>query len=76
MFRSVVAVVFQSVFYAEMHQNDVFLFLKNYFWDQYIKTIQNIQKNLIFNKKIKILKERGLHRISKRASRARLSLEA
>jgi hypothetical protein len=31
MFRSVVAVAFQSVFYAEMHQNDVFLFLKNYF---------------------------------------------
>ena len=29
-------VVFQSVFRAEMHQNNVFLFLKNYFWDQRI----------------------------------------
>jgi hypothetical protein len=28
---SVVVVVFESVFRAEMHQNDVFLFLKNYF---------------------------------------------
>jgi len=27
----VVAVAFQSVFHAEMHQNDVFLFFKNYF---------------------------------------------
>ena len=33
LFGSVVVVVvaFQSVFRAEMHQNDVFLFLKNYF---------------------------------------------
>jgi hypothetical protein len=29
-----------------------FLFFKNYFWDQRIKTIQNILKKLIFNKKI------------------------
>jgi hypothetical protein len=27
----VVAVVFQSVFYLEMHQNNNFLFFKNYF---------------------------------------------
>ena len=27
-----------------------FSFLKNYFWDQRIKTIQNIQKKLIFSK--------------------------
>jgi hypothetical protein len=27
----VVAVAFKSTFRAEMHQNDVFLFLKNYF---------------------------------------------
>jgi hypothetical protein len=26
-----VAVVFQSAFRAEMHQNDIFLFFKNYF---------------------------------------------
>jgi hypothetical protein len=38
MFESMVAVVFQSVFRAEMHQNDVFSFFKNHF----IKTIQNI----------------------------------
>jgi hypothetical protein len=31
MFGSVVAVVFQTTFRAEMHANDVFLFLKNYF---------------------------------------------
>jgi hypothetical protein len=31
MFGSVVAAAFQSVFHAEMHQNDVFLFFKNYF---------------------------------------------
>jgi len=28
---SVVAVAFQSAFYAEMYQNNVFLFFKNYF---------------------------------------------
>jgi hypothetical protein len=47
----VVMVIFQSVFHAEIHQNDVFIFFKNYFWDQHIKTIQNIKKKLIFNKK-------------------------
>jgi hypothetical protein len=31
MFGSVVAVVFQITFRAEMHANDVFLFLKNHF---------------------------------------------
>jgi hypothetical protein len=31
MFGSVVAVAFQSVFRDEIHQNDIFLFLKNYF---------------------------------------------
>jgi hypothetical protein len=31
LFGSVVAVAFKSTFRAEMHQNDVFLFLKNYF---------------------------------------------
>jgi hypothetical protein len=30
-FESVVAVAFQSIFYSKMHQNNVFLFLKNYF---------------------------------------------
>jgi len=52
LFRSVVAVVFKSIFHAEMHQNNIFLFFKNYFWNQRIKTIQNIQKKLIFSKKL------------------------
>jgi hypothetical protein len=39
LFRSVVAVVFHSIFRAEIHQNDIFLFLKNYFLNQHIKTI-------------------------------------
>jgi hypothetical protein len=30
-FGNAAAVAFQSAFRAEMHQNDVFLFLKNYF---------------------------------------------
>jgi hypothetical protein len=46
MFRSVVVimVIFQSIFHTKMHQNDFFLFFKNYFLDQRIKTIQNIKK--------------------------------
>ena len=49
-----------------MHVNDVFLFLKNYFWHQHIKTIQNVPTILNFNKKkIKIFWERGLHRVPK-----------
>jgi hypothetical protein len=31
LFGSVVAVAFQNAFRAEMHQNNVFLFFKNYF---------------------------------------------
>jgi hypothetical protein len=31
MFESVVAVAFQSAFHVELHQNNVFLFFKNYF---------------------------------------------
>jgi len=38
----VVAVVFQSDFHSEMHQNNIFL---NHFLDQRIKTIQNIKEN-------------------------------
>jgi len=49
MFGSVVVVAFQITFRVEMHVNDIFLFFKNYFWHQHIKTIQNI---LNFNKKI------------------------
>jgi hypothetical protein len=32
MFESVVAVAFQSVFYLEMYQNNIFLFLKIIFY--------------------------------------------
>jgi hypothetical protein len=34
-----------------MHVNNVFLFFKNHFWYQHIKTIQNVQTILNFNKK-------------------------
>jgi hypothetical protein len=54
MFGSVVAVTFQIIFRAEMHANAVFLFFKNYFLLQHIKTIQIIQTILNFNKKKKI----------------------
>jgi len=30
-FENIVAVIFQSVFHSEMHQNNIFLFFKNYF---------------------------------------------
>jgi hypothetical protein len=36
---SVIAIVFQSIFYLEMHQNNIFLFLKNLFLYQHIKMI-------------------------------------
>ena len=35
----VAAIAFQSIFYSEMHQDNVFLFLKKYFWHQHIKMI-------------------------------------
>ena len=53
MFGSVVAGAFQITFRAKMHANDVFSFLKNYFWYQHIKTIQTIQTILNFSKKKK-----------------------
>jgi len=48
---SVVAGAFQITFRVKMHANDVFLFFKNHFWYQHIKTIQNIQTILNFSKK-------------------------
>jgi hypothetical protein len=51
MLGSMVAVAFQITFCAEIHVNDVFLFFKNYFWHQHIKTMQNIQNILNFRKK-------------------------
>ena len=53
MFGSVVAVVFQIVFRAEKHVNNVSSFFKNYFWYQHIKTIQKVQTALNFSKKKK-----------------------
>ena len=53
-----------------MHANDIFSFFKNYFWHQHIKTIQNIQTILNFNKKQKknqIFWEHSRSRVPKRA---------
>jgi len=50
-FGSVVLGAFQITFRVKIHANDVFLFFKNYFWHQHIKTIQNIQTILNFSKK-------------------------
>ena len=50
-FGSVVACVFQITFRAKIHANDIFSFFKNHFLYQHIKTIQNIQTILNFNKK-------------------------
>ena len=50
---SMVVVAFQIAFRAEIHANDVFLFFKNHFWYQHIKTIQKVQTALNFSKKKK-----------------------
>jgi hypothetical protein len=52
----VVVVAFQIAFHTEIYVNDVFLFFKNHFWYQYIKTIQKVQTALNFSKKKKKLK--------------------
>jgi hypothetical protein len=49
----VVALGFQSVFHLEKHANNVFLFFKNYFWDQHIKMIWKRQKHINSKQKIK-----------------------
>jgi hypothetical protein len=50
-FYYVITCTFQIIFYVKIYINDIFLFFKNYFWHQHIKTIQNIQTILNFNKK-------------------------
>ena len=62
-----VAAAFQIIFRAKMHAHDVFLFFKNYFWHQHIKTIQNVQTILNFSKKkkFKIFWKRGLNHVPK-----------
>jgi hypothetical protein len=52
-FGSVVVVAFQIAFRVEIHANDVFLFFKNYFLYQHIKTIQKVQTAFNFSKKKK-----------------------
>jgi hypothetical protein len=52
----VVVVAFQSVFYLEMHQNNFFIFFKNYFWYQRIKMILKHTKKLIWSEKNKFFK--------------------
>jgi hypothetical protein len=52
-FRSLVVITFQSVFYLEMHQNNIFYFLKITFYivhQNNLKTLKNInlKKKLIF----------------------------
>jgi hypothetical protein len=68
---SIVTSAFQITFRAKIYVNDVFSFFKNYFWHQHIKTIQNIQIILNFNKKkILIFLEHGLNRVPKRFRKA------
>ena len=62
MLGSVVAVAFQITFRAEIHVNDVFLFFKNHFWYQHIKTMQNIQNILNLKKKLNFLEMRFARR--------------
>jgi len=58
-------VVFQSVFCTEMHQTDFFYFLKIIFEISVSKRSKSYKKKLFLAKKIKILIERGLHRVPK-----------
>jgi len=51
---SIVAVVFQNVFYLKIYQNNIFLFLKNYFYYQRIKNDLKIQKKYQFEAEKKI----------------------
>jgi len=39
LFDSIVAIVFQIIFRAKIHANDIFLFLKNYCLHQHFKMI-------------------------------------
>ena len=49
--------LFESVFYLEMHQNNFFIFFKNYFWYQLIKILKIQKKNSSKEKKIKLKKK-------------------
>jgi DNA integrity scanning protein DisA with diadenylate cyclase activity len=56
--ESVVTIAFQSVFYLEMHQNNIFLYFKIYFyfWYQRIKMISNTKIISIWSKEKNIKK--------------------
>jgi hypothetical protein len=47
-FENTIRVTFQNVFFLETHQNNIFLFLKNYFSSTNPKNIKNyfLKKNL------------------------------
>jgi len=51
MFRIVVTVVFYSVFYSEIYQNNIFYFLKIIFDINASKWSKNTKKILIWSKK-------------------------
>ena len=59
MFGSVVVIDFQNIFHAEMHQNNIFSFLKNYFSDQRKKKRFKIYKKIIFSKTIEYFENAG-----------------
>ena len=69
-FGSVVVVTFQIAFRAEIHVNDVFLFFKNHFWYQHIKTIQKVQTAFNFSKKKKKNWNSLKSRLNSRAKRS------
>jgi hypothetical protein len=72
LFDSVVTGAFQITFRVKIHTNNIFLFFKNYFWHQHIKTIQNVQTILNFRKKkFQIFWERRLNRVPKRSLKAK-----
>jgi hypothetical protein len=50
MLGNVVVVAFKIIFVLKCISIIFFYFLKNYFWHQYIKTIQNIQTIFNFSK--------------------------
>jgi len=49
-FGSVVMIVFQSIFYSEMYQNNIFYFLKIIFDISALKWSKNTKKILIWSK--------------------------
>ena len=68
-FGSMVVGAFQIAFHAEIHVNNVFLFFKNHFWHQHIKTIQKVQTALNFStkKKFQNLTKRSYKRNAKQS---------